>query len=159
MPSPDPAKTNPQNDAGPSPNPASGGAVLSRIVLHMARNADFPEGSRQHGYEIIAPLDAGGHLDAEAWRSMRQRCRVRRFWAGEPGRHGLLVHRAGGAGGATWLIDYDQATEEDDEAAYRLGSHVLAKGEYVSIRDEHGVAHTFQVVRVEPADGTPSSPA
>jgi hypothetical protein len=159
MPSPDSAKSPERPQTAPPLTHPERGSALSRIVLHLARNPGFPEGSRRHGYEIIAPLDPSGHLDPEAWKSLRRRCRVRRFWGNEPGRHGFLVHRPGGVGGATWLIDYNQDSSEDDEAAYRLDSHVLAKGQYVSIRDEDGVVHTFQVVEVEPAGGAVSPPA
>ncbi len=38
-----------------------------------------------------------------------------------------------------------------DEAGYRFGAHAFMPGEYVSIRDEDGEMHTFQVVSVEPA--------
>ena len=123
---------------------------LSRIVLHLARSREFPNGSARHGYEIIAPLDATARLDADAWKAARDKCRVRRFWAGEPDRDAILVHRAGGADGATWLVDYNRSSELDDEAGYRLGTHVLAEGEYVSIRDEDGSLHTFRVVTVDP---------
>ena len=123
---------------------------LSRIILHLARSPEFPNGSARHGYEITAPLDESGHLDPEAWKVARDRCHVRRFWVAQPDRDAMLVHRPGGAGGATWLIDYDRSSELDDEAGYRLGSHVLAEGEYVSIRDEDGGLHTFRVVTVEP---------
>ena len=126
------------------------GPTLSRIVLHLARSRDFPQGSEAHGYEIIAPLAASGRLDAEAWKDNRTRCTVRRFWGAEGDRRGVLVHRAGGAEGATWLIDYDQTTYADDESGYRLGSHAFVEGEYVSIRDEDGALHTFKVASVRP---------
>jgi len=126
-------------------------ATLSRIVLHLARSHDFPQGSDAHGYEIVAPLTESGRLDAEAWKDIRTQCTVRRFWGAERERRGFLVHRAGGAEGATWLIDYDRTTYADDEAGYRLGSHALVEGEYVSIRDEDGGLHTFKVASVRPA--------
>jgi len=125
--------------------------AVSRVVLHLARSHEFPEGSGRHGYEIVAPLRESGNLDPDAWKNVRSRCTVRRFWGGDPDRHGILVHRAGGAEGATWLIDYDQASFADDEAGYRLGSHAFVEGEYVSIRDEDGDLHTFRVVSVCPA--------
>jgi hypothetical protein len=131
--------------------PADAGVSLSRIILHLARSHDFPQGSDQHGYEIVAPITASGRLDAETWKDVRDRCAVRRFWGAERDRRGLLVHRAGGADGATWLIDYDRSTYADDEAGYRLGSHVFVEGEYVSIRDEDGDLHTFKVVSVRRA--------
>ena len=54
-------------------------------------------------------------------------------------------------GGATWAFDYDGSAAEDEEAGYRLGDHVFAPGEYVSVRDEEGVLHTFKVVSVTAA--------
>jgi hypothetical protein len=125
--------------------------ALKRILLNLARSKEHPDGSAQHGYEIVAPLDAAGRLDLATWREARAACRVRRFWAGEKDDLGHLVHRPGGQGGATWVFDYDGSAEEDDEAGYRLGDHVFAPGEYVSVRDEEGVLHTFKVVSVVPA--------
>jgi len=123
--------------------------VLYRITLNLARGKQNPEGSTRYGYEILAPLDSTGHLDPEAWKDLRDHCRVRRFRAGEPDRDGRLVHRPGGAGGATWLIDYDDRATDDDEAGFRLGAHIFAPGEYVSIRDEDGDLHTFAVAHVQ----------
>jgi hypothetical protein len=119
------------------------------ITLHLARTPGHPEGSTQHGYELRAPLDATGHIDAEAWQESRELCRVRRFWAGEPDRHGWLVHRAGGAGGATWCIDYDDAESEDDEFGYRLDNHRFVAGDYVSIRDTGGELLPFRIASVK----------
>jgi hypothetical protein len=124
---------------------------LKRILLNLARSKEHPDGSARHGYEIVAPLDANGHLDPVSWRETRAACRVRRFWAGEKEEFGHLVHRSGGAGGATWLFDYNPAGTDDDEAGYRLGEHVFAPGEYVSVKDEDGVIHTFKVVSVAAA--------
>jgi hypothetical protein len=121
---------------------------FKRITLHLARSKEFPEGSATHGYEIVAPLDAAGRFDVAAWRENREHCRVRRFWYGEKDEIGRLVHRPGGAGGATWVFDYDPHETEDDEAGYRLGDHVFQPGEYVSVRDEDGVLHAFRVITV-----------
>jgi hypothetical protein len=141
--------------AAPAPRPAgplgtrSAPAGLHRVTLTLARCPDHPDGSVGRGYEIVAPLGPDGHLDAALWRETRDRCRVRRFWTGEPDRHGRLVHRAGGEGGATWLIDYDDRTTEDDEPGYRLGTHAFVRGEYVSIRESDDARfHTFVVARV-----------
>lgn len=122
------------------------------VTLHLARTREHPEGSTWHGYEFCAPLDATGHLDAEAWHESRELCRVRRFWAGESDRHGWLVHRAGGAGGATWCIDYDDARSEDDEFGYRLDGHRFITGDYISIRDSDGELLPFRIVSVKEQD-------
>lgn len=126
--------------------------MLHHITLHLARCKDFPEGSVRHGYEIVAPLDDRGLLDAAEWREKRAQCRVKRFWGDEPELRGILVHRAGGSGGATWLIDYNLDQSGDDEAGYRLNKHHFVPGEYVSLQDEDEIVHTFQVVTVRPAE-------
>ena len=124
--------------------------VLKRIRLNLARSKDFPAGSAHHGYEFVAPLDANGHIDVELWRKHREHCGVRRFW-GDALETGHLLHKAGGNEHARWVFDYDGGAEEDDEAGYRFGSHEFRPGEYVSIRDEDGEMHTFQVMSVESA--------
>jgi hypothetical protein len=105
---------------------------LSIIRLELARDPAHPSGSAGHGYEFVAPLGANGHIDAEAWRKMRNRCRVRRFWEGDPDEMGHLIHRRGGTG-------------------YKFDAHVFKQGEYVSLRETDGELLTFQVVSVRPA--------
>jgi hypothetical protein len=122
-------------------------AALKTIRLNLARAPGFPNGSDRHGYRFAAPLDDTGHLDAEAWKKYRDRCRVVRFWGGEEEEIGHLVHRPGGS----WAFHYDLAGEDDDEAGFKLSNHVFNPGEYVSIRDAAGEFHTFIVVTVEDA--------
>ncbi len=124
--------------------------MLQHITLNLAREPDFPEGSAECGYDIVAPLDSAGHLDHEAWHKAKAECRVRRFWAGEDDRSGLLVHQAGGAHGATWRIDYG-SKEAEEESGYRLDSHHFAANEYVTIRDSEGHPHTFKIMEIRPA--------
>jgi hypothetical protein len=136
-------------------NDAEGSSVMSsrmsQITLHLARGKAFPEGSSRHGYEIVAPLDDEGRIDAALWREKRNACVVRRFWGAEPSLRGRLVHRSGGVDGATWGIDYDARTHADDEVGFRLGDHAFTVGEYVSIRDPDGEMHTFKVAATRPA--------
>lgn len=124
---------------------------FKRIRLNLARSKEFPQGSERHGYEFVAPLDAKGHIDADLWRKYRDNCRVRRFWEGEDDQIGFLVHKPGGVEQARWVFDYDKTAEDDDESGYRFGSHAFEPGEYVSIRDDDGEMHTFQVISVETA--------
>ena len=124
---------------------------FKRIRLNLARSKEFPQGSARHGYEFVAPLDGSGHIDAGLWAKNREHCGVRRFWDGEDDEVGRLVHKPGGPEHARWIFDYDETAEFDDEAGYRFGSHAFRPGEYVSIRDEDGEMHTFQVVSVEAA--------
>ena len=123
---------------------------LKRVRLELARSKEFPTGSKERGYEFVAPLDANGHIDVDLWRQHRSHCRVRRFWAGDE-EFGLLVHKSGGKEHGRWIFDYNEAAADDDEAGYRFAAHAFLPGEYVSIRDEDGDMHTFQVVSVEPA--------
>ena len=117
---------------------------LKRIHLELARNKEFPNGSRRHGYDLTAPLDDDGHLVAAEWKRERDRCRVRRFWAGEADEIGLLAHRPGGA----WVIDYDPSTKADDEPGFKFDKHRFAPGEYVSITEHDGEQRTFRVISV-----------
>lgn len=117
---------------------------LKRVVLHLARTKDFPQGSSEHGYEFIAPISADGHLDAEAWKHHRESCRVRRFWLHEDDEVGHLVHRPGGS----WAFRYDVAGNDDDEAGYRFGAHTFHVGEYISLKDEDGDMLTYTVASV-----------
>jgi hypothetical protein len=104
---------------------------LSQIRLELARDHDFPEGSRERGYEFTAPLNPDGRIVEKEWKANRNRCRVRRFWDGEPDEVGHLIRKPGG----TWAFHYDvDGDADDDETGYRFGDHRFAPGEYVSIR-------------------------
>lgn len=121
---------------------------FKRIWLHLARSKEHPTGSQYHGYQLVAPLDAEGHIDVALWKANRDACRVRRFWPGEDEQVGYLVHKPGGGEHARWVFDYDKRRTDDDESGYRFGTHVFAPGEYVTLRGEEG-DHTFKVVSVE----------
>jgi hypothetical protein len=103
---------------------------MKRIRLELARDHEFPEGSRERGYEFVAPLDERGHLVADEWRTMRDRCRVK------------LVHRRGGG----WAFDYDPKRSDDDEPGFKLDRHHFIPGEYVSVTEHDGVMRTFRII-------------
>lgn len=124
--------------------------AFKRIRLELARSKDFPAGSTNHGYELIAPLDANAHIDPALWRKHRDHCGVRRFWGGKE-EIGHLLHRPGGPEHARWVFDYDGKAEYEDESGYRFGAHEFRPGEYVSIADEAGEMHTFRVAAVTAA--------
>jgi hypothetical protein len=122
--------------------------TLKHVRLELARDHEFPSGSREHGYELVAPLDEAGYLNAAEWRASRERCRVKRFWRHEPGRLGHLVHRPGGS----WAFDYDPTRSSDDEPGFKLDKHRFVPGEYVSIRENDGVLRAFIVRAVTDLD-------
>jgi hypothetical protein len=121
---------------------------LKRIRLELARNPEFPNGSNQHGYEFVAPLDDSEHLAAAEWAKNRDRCTVKRFWADSPHELGTLVHRRGG----TWAFDYNPAVDNDDEPGFKFDKHRFVPGEYVSITEHDHVQRAFRVVSVEDFD-------
>lgn len=122
--------------------------LLRRVRLELARDPDFPAGSRDRGYDFIAPLDEKGNIDHEAWKQLKDRCRVRRFWATEPDMVGHIVRRAGG-----WAFHYDiHGDPGHDEPGYRFDQHAFLPGEYVSILEQDGVLRAFFVASVREID-------
>jgi len=122
---------------------------LCKIRLELARDHDFPEGSRMRGYEFTAPLDAEGRIDHEAWKTNRDQCRVLRFWEGNDDEVGHLIRKPGGS----WAFHYDLLGDpDDDESGYRFGNHVFRPGEYVSIKEHDDVMRTFKVVMAQPLE-------
>jgi len=123
--------------------------MLRRVRLELARDHEFPNGSRERGYDFIAPLDDKGHVDVEAWKVVRDRCRVRRFWADAPDEVGHILHKRGGL----WAFHYDiHGDATHDETGFRFESHAFLPGEYVSIKEQDGVLRTFRVASVREVD-------
>jgi len=122
---------------------------LHKIRLELARDHDFPDGSNTRGYEFTAPLGDDGHIDHDAWKTLRDRCRVHRFWEGEDDEVGHLIRKPGGS----WALHYDLLGDaDDDESGYRFGDHVFKPGEYVSIKEHDDEMRTFKVVMVQPLE-------
>ncbi len=116
---------------------------MKKISLELARDKDFPNGSRDHGYIFVAPLDIDDRIVAEEWKVHRQECLVTRFWGDDEHETGHLVRKPGGA----WAFHYDiNGDEEDDETGYRFGDERFRPGEYVSIREHDGITRTFKVI-------------
>ena len=117
--------------------------TLKHIRMELARDHDFPQGSRDHGYLLVAPLDNMDRIDAAEWKAHREQCRVTRFWGDQEHEVGHLVRKPGGA----WAFHYDiHGNEDDDETGYRFGDERFRPGEYVSIREQDGEMRTFRVI-------------
>lgn len=118
---------------------------LSRIVMRLARNpgTEFADGDDHRGYTLCAPLTDQGMVDEAAYKSMRDKCTVRRFAPDEDPQEGVLNRR-----GDRWFFDYDEEDAVDDEPVHRLGQHKFAVGEYVSIADEDGRLLAYKVTDV-----------
>ncbi len=118
---------------------------LFRVKLELARSKEAPNGDPAHGYAFVAPLDAAGHLDASAWKAVKERCSVDRIVKNKVEERGHLVHVGQG-----WHFDYKGGTRDDDEPLYKLDRHLLKVGEYVSVTEHDGVLRTFRVASVSP---------
>ena len=121
--------------------------ALQKIRLELARGKAYPDGSTAHGYEFVAPLDAGGHFDAAEWKKARDKCVVCRFWGSAEDEKGHLIHHRG----RHWAFAYAPGSEESDEPIFRFDRHVFRQGEYVSITEHDGVQRTFRIASVQPA--------
>ena len=119
-----------------------------RIRLELARSPEFVNGSAEHGYVIVAPLDEAGRLDEPAWRAEKARARVRRFWREEDDELGHLIHTRH----RTWAFSYAPG-EDDDEPIFHLETHSLSPGEYVSVTEHDGETRTFRVVAAPALEG------
>ena len=120
--------------------------MLKKIRLELGRTPEQPDGDPNVAYEIVAPLDRSGHLDAEAWRSHRDRCVVVHLRPGLPVEQGVLLHRSGNV----WAFSY-RPGEEDNEPLFKLDHHKFKSGEYISITGHDGKQRPFRVVSVDAA--------
>lgn len=119
--------------------------ALNTIVMRLARNPGFPDGDRERGYTLIAPLTRDGLIDEAMWRDEKEECTVRAFAPGEPAREGRLGRR-----GHNWFFDYDRNETEDDEPVFKLEQHKFVVGEYVTISGEDDTPLVYRVDSVQP---------
>lgn len=113
------------------------------IRLLLAREAGHPEGASSEGYDIVAPLDGEGRLDAEALRAAPERNHVRRFSRDETVAMGKLRHGPGGR----WMLDVEPG-EAEDVVGFHFQDEKFVTGEYVSLTLPSGGQHTYIVARV-----------
>lgn len=113
--------------------------TMKTVRLELARNPGFPDGAVDCGYEIRVPVDGDDRIDLPAFRKNTKACTVRRFWRGEDEQTGEVIHGRHG-----WAFSYGPG-DEDDEPLYRLDSHALRVGEYVTIREYDGPTYTFRI--------------
>jgi hypothetical protein len=119
---------------------------LMQVVMELAREPGHPHGDRNHGYQLNLPLSEDGRIDEKEFEHLHKICTVKRIRSGEEPRYGRL--RRGSAG--QWSFDYDDRQEFDDEMGFRLGEERFVLGEYISVREDDGVMHTFQIISVRP---------
>jgi hypothetical protein len=117
---------------------------FAKVRLRLAREPHHPQGSGEHGYDLVLPLKATGRIDGELWKSHRDRCRVVHYRAGEEHDIGHLTRMPGGQ----WKFHYDIKGDEEDQRGFHFGDERFVVGEYISIIESDG-AHTYRVITVE----------
>lgn len=128
-------------------NSASGDrSPVSLITMYLDPCESHPNGSRGCGYQILAPVDAVGNLDADSWPRVRDACIVRRFWEGEPDACGHLTHRAPEASTRSWCFSYRRRADMDDEVIEGEDA-IITRGTCVSVNGPRG-RHSFRVAEV-----------
>lgn len=116
---------------------------LKRVRLELARNSDFPDGNPNQGYEVTLPLTDDHRFDADAWEDDGQLCTVAKFSIEHDDQHGQLIRTDAGQ----WAFSYELG-DADDEGIFRLESHIFQPDEYVTVSDDDGEQHVFQVKSV-----------
>ena len=117
---------------------------FSRIRLRLAREHDHPQGSHEHGYDLVIPLDKTGRIDGELWKSHRDLCRVVHYFSDEEHDAGHMVRHPGGQ----WAFHYDIKGDDKDVTGYHFADERFVVGEYISVI-EHNRPHTYRVITVE----------
>jgi hypothetical protein len=119
-------------------------ASFRRIKLRVPQTN--PSGERSAtGYELVAPLDASGHIDPDLWREYHEFCGVTRLRFGLPDKVGHLCRRRGGG----WALRYDEGSASAVESSYYLASGRFTIGASIGISDGQTL-QMFEVTSIEP---------
>src|SRR4029450_9467831 len=89
---------------------------FSKVRLRLAREPGHPQGSQDHGYDLVIPLDGDGRLDSDLREKPRQLCRVVHYPSDEEHDIGHMVRLPGGQ----WAFHYDIKGNEKDAAGYHF---------------------------------------
>jgi len=117
---------------------------FAKIRLRLAREHDHPQGSQEHGYDLVLPLDKAGRIDGDLWKSHRDLCRVVHYRSNEEHDVGHLVRHPGGQ----WAFHYDIKGDDKDAAGYHFADENFIVGEYISVIEDNR-PHTYRVITVE----------
>ena len=120
--------------------------MLKKIRLELARTGGGATGDAAVAYQITAPLDRAGRLDAEGWRAHRDKCVVIHAMPGAAADRGLLIRTADNQ----WALSYGPGVDRD-EPTRLLRSHAFRVEGYVSISDRDGRSLPFKVVSIADA--------
>ena len=125
--------------------------MMMKIRLELGRTDEFPSGDPNRGYEFVAPLTDGGHIDATEWRAQKDGCLVHHFVNGETVESGHLAHTGRG-----WRFEYGSHAHENGEPFFKLDQHLMRPGLYVSLIEHDGVRRPFKIASVIPVGKSPA---
>jgi hypothetical protein len=124
--------------------------MLKRIRLELARTHNHPNGRRDQGFIIIAPLTSKGYLAEEEWDKHCDECLVTKFEGTQEHRHGLLNHtQTGHKTPRVWSMNFDDTSTAE---GFRFETEQFLPGEYVSVALQDEEPQPFAIVSVTPAD-------
>jgi hypothetical protein len=116
---------------------------ISHVELELAREPAHPFGNREHVYDLYLPILADGRIDGERTTCCNGRCRFRcRKPCGCEFRGTLHLH-----GDGRLELKYGD-TAASGEVRLPASDSPFLPGRTVSIADEQGEAHFFQVLFV-----------
>jgi|TARA_R100000501_G_scaffold8550_1_gene17394 hypothetical protein len=112
-----------------------------RIRLEKGRTKESPEGSPAHAYMLTLPLDAGGRIDAAAYRRAPARASILHISPEYGEESGRLIHREDGG----WAFSYAPG-DEDDEIIFALDRHDIQVGNYITVTEPDGEEAPYKIV-------------
>lgn len=128
-----------------SPNHATppGPRETYNPLVHIRLEPAFPDkpaaAMAADSYELIAPLDPDGHLDAASWFEHRTACRAGPCGPGNADEQGRLIYTCK----RRWML----VTAPDGPVLY-LASHRFIEGGTVVLAASDGTIRPFRVVHL-----------
>lgn len=118
------------------------------VTLVMANGPGFPQGSADHRYELTATLTPDGLLDPVAWRDDPNPWPSTRSWPGEPSYRGDVQWDDDTGWSLRFFPPEGSGAYDLDAPLHALVRHAgrLRPGEYVTIREPHGIEYAYRVV-------------
>jgi hypothetical protein len=123
----------------------SGLTEAANPLVHVRLEPAFPRtpeaAMAADSYELIAPLDPDGHLDAAAWFDHRSACRAGPCGPGMGDEQGRLIYTCK----RRWML----LTAPDGPVLY-LATHRFVEGGTVVLAASDGTIRPFRVAHLQP---------
>ena len=122
---------------------------LVRIRLEPAVPQTRASAMTADSYELIAPLDPDGHLDAAVWFDHRSACRAGPSRPGAGDEQGRLIYTCK----RRWML-----LTAHDGPVLHLASHRFVDGGTVVLAASDGTIRPFRVAQLQPLQPSGSQP-